>query len=42
VPWKPDFLTGPVVVEDGFMLVPQGPGWGIDVNEAFVRKRAAR
>jgi L-alanine-DL-glutamate epimerase-like enolase superfamily enzyme len=42
VPWKPEFLTAPVVVEDGHMIVPQGPGWGIDVNEAFVRTRPPR
>ena len=42
VPWKPEFLTAPLVVEDGHMLVPQGPGWGVDVNEAFVRSRPPR
>ncbi len=39
VPWKPDFLTTPLVVENGEMVVPQGPGWGVEVNEAFVRSR---
>jgi L-alanine-DL-glutamate epimerase-like enolase superfamily enzyme len=42
VPWKPEFLAAPVVVEDGQLIVPQGPGWGIDVNEAFVRGRPPR
>ncbi len=37
VPWKPQFLTGPVVIDKGDLLVPQGPGWGLDVDEAFVR-----
>jgi len=37
VPWKAEFLTGPLLLEDGHLLVPQGPGWGIDVDEAFVR-----
>jgi galactonate dehydratase len=37
VPWKPEFLTAPVVVENGDLLVPQLPGWGVDVDEVFVR-----
>ena len=42
VPWKAEFLTGPLVVEGGEIVVPQGPGWGLDVNEAFVRSRPPR
>ncbi len=42
VPWKPQFLTGPLVVEDGEILVPTGPGWGLDVDEAFVRAHPPR
>lgn len=42
VPWKGEFLTQPVVVEDGELVVPQGPGWGVEVNEAFVRSRPPR
>ena len=37
VPWKAEFLTHPPVIEQGEMIVPQGPGWGTDVNEAAVR-----
>lgn len=37
VPWKPQFLTAPLVLDKGDLLVPQGPGWGVDVDEAFVR-----
>jgi galactonate dehydratase len=37
VPWKPEFLTHPLVTENGELLVPQRPGWGTDVNEAAVR-----
>jgi L-alanine-DL-glutamate epimerase-like enolase superfamily enzyme len=39
VPWKSEFLDKPVVVENGEFLVPQGPGWGVEVNEKFVRSR---
>ncbi len=42
VPWKPQFLKAPLTVENGDLLVPQGPGWGIDVDEAFVRSRPPR
>jgi len=42
VPWKPEFLTRPLEVEDGEMLVPMGPGWGLDVDERFVRSRPPR
>jgi L-alanine-DL-glutamate epimerase-like enolase superfamily enzyme len=42
VPWKSEFLTAPVSVEDGHIIVPQGPGWGVEVNEAFVRAHPPR
>jgi L-alanine-DL-glutamate epimerase-like enolase superfamily enzyme len=42
VPWKAEFLTGPLVVGGGDIVVPQGPGWGVEVNEAFVRSRPPR
>jgi L-alanine-DL-glutamate epimerase-like enolase superfamily enzyme len=42
VPWKANFLTGPITVENGELLVPQGPGWGVDVDEAFVRAHPPR
>jgi L-alanine-DL-glutamate epimerase-like enolase superfamily enzyme len=37
VPWKPQMLTRPYVIEDGAMLLPTGPGWGTDVNEEVLR-----
>lgn len=42
VPWKAEFLTAPLVVENGELTVPQGPGWGVEVNEKFVRSRPPR
>ncbi len=42
VPWKGEFLTAPLVVEKGEVLVPQGPGWGVEVDEAAVRARPPR
>lgn len=42
VPWKADFLTRPLTVENGELLVPQEPGWGVDVDEDFVRSHPPR
>jgi len=42
VPWKSEFLTAPLIVEGGEIVVPQGPGWGVDVDEAFVRSHPPR
>jgi L-alanine-DL-glutamate epimerase-like enolase superfamily enzyme len=36
VPWKDDLVTVPPVVRDGYLLVPDGPGWGTDLNEAAI------
>jgi galactonate dehydratase len=33
VPWKSDLLTVAPVIENGELIVPQGPGWGAEVNE---------
>jgi len=37
VKWKDDIVTLPPVIEDGHLVLPEGPGWGADVNEEFVR-----
>lgn len=42
VPWKPEFLTEPLLVQHGNLLVPQGPGWGVDVNEDFILRHPPR
>lgn len=38
-----DYLEDPSVFDyrDGFVAIPQGPGLGIAINEAFVRRKAA-
>lgn len=35
--WKDDLITAPLVIEDGHLLIPTGPGWGADINEDTVR-----
>ncbi|MCI0754731.1 mandelate racemase/muconate lactonizing enzyme family protein [Roseomonas vastitatis] len=39
VAWRDDLVSAPLVIENGEMLLPAGPGWGIEVDEAAVRAR---
>lgn len=39
VSWRDEFFTTVPVVENGEFVMPSGPGWGIEVNEAAVRAR---
>jgi galactonate dehydratase len=39
VSWRDEFFTNVPVIENGELVMPTGPGWGIDVNEAAVRAR---
>ena len=39
VSWRDEFYTALPVVENGELVLPTAPGWGMDVNEATVRKR---
>ncbi len=36
VPWKDEVVTPPRI-EDGHLLMPDAPGWGVVVNEAAIR-----
>ena len=38
VPWKDDIVTAPLVIENGVLKVPCGPGWGTDLNEKEIAK----
>jgi L-alanine-DL-glutamate epimerase-like enolase superfamily enzyme len=38
VPWKDALVTRPPVIEAGHLLLPTGPGWGADLDEAVARK----
>lgn len=40
-PWAADFLKDPLVVRDGYLALPEGPGWGIEVNEQAIRDHQA-
>ena len=37
VPWRDDIVNAPPVIENGDFILPKGPGWGIEVNEAGLR-----
>jgi galactonate dehydratase len=41
-PWRDELFMTEVKYEDGDMIIPTGPGWGMDVNEAAVRKYAPK
>ena len=42
VPWRDEFVTAVPVIENGDLVLPAAPGWGMDVNEAAVRARPPR
>lgn len=37
VPWHDDIVTPALRVENGCFILPDGPGWGVEVNEEVVR-----
>lgn len=39
VSWRDEFFTTLPVIENGELVLPTAPGWGIDINEAAVRAR---
>jgi L-alanine-DL-glutamate epimerase-like enolase superfamily enzyme len=41
VPWQDEFITQPPDIRDGYLVLPTGPGWGADVDEAAVRAHPA-
>jgi galactonate dehydratase len=39
-PWRDELFQTKMTYEDGCMIVPTGSGWGMDVDEATLRKYA--
>ncbi|OQA81809.1 MAG: D-galactonate dehydratase [Lentisphaerae bacterium ADurb.Bin242] len=39
--WRNEVITEPLTVEDGFIRVPEKPGWGIELDEEVVRAHPA-
>ncbi|MDX3905928.1 MAG: mandelate racemase/muconate lactonizing enzyme family protein [Pigmentiphaga sp.] len=42
VPWRRHLLTRPWTLRDGCFALPQGPGWGADIQEDVAREHAAK
>jgi galactonate dehydratase len=42
VPWKRELLTNPARIENGAFVLPTGPGWGTDIDEAVLRAHPAK
>ncbi|HEY1296730.1 MAG TPA: mandelate racemase/muconate lactonizing enzyme family protein [Chloroflexota bacterium] len=42
VPWKSQLVTCPPVIENGFIQVPTGPGWGADIDEEVLEAHPFR
>ena len=39
MPWRGEFFSHPTVIENGEMMIPDRPGWGVDIIEEAVRAR---
>jgi L-alanine-DL-glutamate epimerase-like enolase superfamily enzyme len=37
-PWQEDFYRPTLVVRDGKVQIPEGPGWGVDINPHWLDK----
>lgn len=42
ISWRDELFTAVPVIENGELVLPTAPGWGIEVNEAAVRARQPR
>ena len=42
VPWRDELVTNLPDIDRGIVSIPQGPGWGTDLNETALKKYAAR
>ena len=42
VPWHDDLVTVKPKIENGYLLLPTGAGWGMEVNEEVVRAQPPR
>ena len=42
VSWRDGLFIGAPVVENGELIVPDRPGWGVDDNEAAVRAHSRK
>ncbi|HWG06219.1 MAG TPA: mandelate racemase/muconate lactonizing enzyme family protein [Beijerinckiaceae bacterium] len=42
VPWRSHLLTNPYRIENGEIVLPEGPGWGTEIDESVLKAHAAK
>jgi galactonate dehydratase len=42
IPWMNELLTEPLVIQNGEIVVPSGPGWGSDIREEGIKAHPAK
>ena len=42
VAWRDELFINPPKIEDGDLILPTGPGWGVEVNETAVRAHPSK
>jgi galactonate dehydratase len=42
VPWRDEIVDTPAVFDKGDYLLPKGPGWGVEVDEAGLRRHPVK
>ena len=35
-PWQKGIFSEPLIARDGAVQIPQGPGWGVDINPEWL------
>ena len=38
VAWRDELITAPLRIADGRLSLPEGPGWGADIDETVMRR----
>ena len=42
VKWRDEYVVTPPTIDKGDYILPTGPGWGVEVDEAAIRARPAK
>jgi L-alanine-DL-glutamate epimerase-like enolase superfamily enzyme len=42
VSWKAELVTRPPTIQEGYCMLPSGPGWGAEINEDVLAEHAWR
>jgi L-alanine-DL-glutamate epimerase-like enolase superfamily enzyme len=37
VPWREELTTAVPQIEEGKVVIPSGPGWGVEIDEQVLR-----